>query len=98
MVSGMSSRKKAGAQAADGPHLSFWQGTLWGGPGPGFLPHGSSCGAGVRAASICRVAGTEQATHPGLRIYFWGCWGLRKLRCGLTVSGVGEANLDHASG
>ena len=64
----------------------------------GFPAPWELCEAGVRAASICGVAGTEQATHSGLRIYFGGDWGLRKLRCGLIISGVGEANLDDASG
>lgn len=78
MVSGTSSRKKAGAQDAYGPYLSFWQGTFWEGPGLGFLPHGQPRGAGVRAASICRVASTERATHTGLRILFWGLLGVKE--------------------
>lgn len=42
MVSGVSPRKKAGAQAAYVPDLAFWQGGLWEGPGLGFLLHWSN--------------------------------------------------------
>lgn len=64
----------------------------------GFPAPWELCGAGVSADRICAVAGTEWATRSGLRIYLWGYWGLRKLRCCLTGSGVGEANPDDAKG